>query len=122
MKEAVDKSNNKELKQDYNRLEKSLIENGRITDTVKPSIELDDTVLTYSNFQTLDDFLSTEIDSTVIQNDFEKNKNVLAASYNNNRNERQENFGYRKAPYDKRSVNTNTRYTRYTRPGLEDLE
>lgn len=114
MKEAVDKSSNNDLKQEYNRLEKFLSENGLITDTVMTSIELDDTILTYSNFQTLEDYLTTEINTTD-NNYFKNNRNVLAASYNNNRNEQKENFRYKKAQYDKRYGNTG-----YNRPGLAD--
>lgn len=68
-------------------------------------------VLQIFSLQTLEDLLTTEINSlTSSQNDYRKDRNVLAASYNNNR-ERNQNYGYKKTQQS----------GRYARPGLDDL-
>jgi len=93
LKKAVEKSGDNELVQSFNRLEKFLVENGNISD------------------QTLSDMLTTEI--TVRDLPDNKDKSVLAASYNSNnsynndRYERRQNFGNRRP--------------QQRRPGLEDL-
>jgi len=90
VKEAVNKSEDGELKQNFNRLEKALIENGYVTNT------------------TLDQLLTSEIDTTS-QNEFRKDRSVLAASYRTNSNERYQTPGYKRQQYSRK-------------PGLADYD
>jgi len=91
LRTAVNESGDNELVTNFNRLEKFLSENGQLSEI------------------TVDDLLTTEINSSTSQNFNSRDRNVIAASYNNQRNDN----NYKN--------NNNKRRAGIQRAGLEDL-
>ncbi|KAJ6643162.1 Pentatricopeptide repeat-containing protein 2, mitochondrial [Pseudolycoriella hygida] len=98
VKETMGKCGDKELQQNFNKIEKYLRENGLISEN------------------TLENLLTAPIDSFLgSQKEVGKDKRVLAASYNtNNKSGGYSNMRYGKSHFANRAG--------YERPGLEDLQ
>ncbi|XP_037046671.1 pentatricopeptide repeat-containing protein 2, mitochondrial-like [Bradysia coprophila] len=91
VKEAVNKTADNELIQNFDRLEKYLIENGQVDD------------------KTLEDIITAEIETKSTENSWDKNS--LAASYNNNnrdnrRDNRSQIYRFQRAEYGGRGART----------------
>lgn len=124
VKEAVNKSGDQEVIQHYNRIEKALVDNGHISDTVSLYYDIKyikkEIIPVLLTLKTLDSLLTAEIVSTA-QSVIRKDRSVLAASYSNDRHQQQYSSRNNYSYSNNQGNNSFRPRHQGIRPGLKDL-